>query len=110
MKTKAGPKLFRFLWIPVFLLLPLYTGCGRKPETPADFSFGLTKNTVSESLSETAPAPPDSYSQEEAFLQMLLFLQEGFRQHNIRNTYKVYFNEIETLRDGTFSCKMLLED
>lgn len=117
MKTKGRPKIFRFLWIPVFLLLPLYTGCSsRKPEIPDDFFSGLTKNTVSETLletapvEETAPTPPDSYSQEEAFLQMLLFLQEGFRQHNIPNTYKVYFNEIEALDDGTFSCKMLLED
>lgn len=113
MKTKTRPDIYRFLWIPGFLLLLLYTGCSnRKPETPEDFSVVLTKNTAVETFSaeEIAPPLPDPASQEEAFLQMLLFLQEGFRQHKIQNTYKVYFNEIETLGDDMYSCKILLED
>lgn len=59
---------------------------------------------------------------EEPFCQMLLFLQEGFRQHNIQSTYQVYFTEPEavsyvripvpgTSTDETvFTCSILLED
>lgn len=113
MKSKIKPDKFHFLWIPVLFLLPLLAGCSSgTPETPADFSSGHAKNIAVETfpIEETVPPLPDTFSQEEAFVQMLLFLQEGFRQHKIQNTYTVYFNGIETMNDDRFSCKMLLED
>lgn len=44
----------------------------------------------------------------ELFLQELLFVQQGFRQHNIEGSYTVYFAEPEQSEDGGYQ-DMLLE-
>lgn len=47
--------------------------------------------------------------QADAYQQMTLYIQEGFRTYDVEGTYQAYFQEIETLDDGTFECSILLE-
>ncbi|MDE6128538.1 MAG: hypothetical protein K2G16_05025 [Lachnospiraceae bacterium] len=68
-------------------------------------------------LGNSADLPSDTLAPEtEAlFSQILLFLQEGFRQHDISKTYQVYFtppDEAYTDDNGhtVMHCDLLLED
>lgn len=47
--------------------------------------------------------------QADAYQQMTLYIQEGFRTYEVEGTYQAYFQEIEKLDDGTFECSILLE-
>lgn len=91
-KQTIRHKMHNPLWVVLLLLSLSFSGCGSQKE-------------------KTAERPET----EEIFCQILLFLQECFRQHDIRKTYVVYFSapdEAYTNDDGNtvMHCDLLLED
>lgn len=103
------------LWAALLLFLLCFSGCGRH-ETNAP------QGTPSPSVPDSdAAAPTDLPSDaltpetEALFCQILLFLQEGFRQHDIHKTYQIYFtmpDRAYTDDDGNtvMHCDLLLKD
>lgn len=100
-------KIHNRLWVAVLLVSFVFSGCGRQ-------EVDASKRAVS---AVPAVPPSDTLTPEtEAFFcQTLLFLQEGFRQHNIHKTYQVYFSaprEFYTDDEGNteMHCDLLLAD
>lgn len=103
------------LWAALLLFLLCFSGCGRhETSTPQ----GTPSPFVPDS---DAAAPTDLPSDaltpetESLFCQILLFLQEGFRRHDIHKTYQIYFtmpDRAYTDDDGNtvMHCDLLLKD
>lgn len=66
-----------------------------------------TKEPASVLSGNKEPAEQTEYT--ELFLQELLFVQQGFRQHDIEERYMIYFAEPEQSVDGLYCQDMLLE-
>lgn len=88
--------------------------------TPEEAGFTdlteLTEGAALSGSSESAGAgsssgkePIEQQAYAELFLQELLFVQQGFRQHGIEENYTVYFAEPEQSEDGWSYQDMLLE-
>lgn len=114
-----------------------FSGCGKDTDTPPNSAispaFALISPLVSAPLSNLCAASlsipalaeviiPAAFpyaelspETEAVFCQILLLLQDGFRQYDVPNTYQVYFcapEEYYTNDDGNtvMECKMLLKD
>lgn len=74
----------------------LLAGCG---------DAGEEETEVIEIVNDVAELPPE---QIDAFQQLTLYIQEGFRTYGIEGTYQAYFGEIEG-EDGKYECEILLE-
>lgn len=61
------------------------------------------EQNAEKALTQLTPEQLDAYQ------QMTLYIQEGFRTYHIEDTYQAYFQEMENLDDGTCECSILLE-
>ncbi len=85
------------------MLIALLTGCQETDEmlrpTPDSTPTGTPINTPTCTLTSV---------QQDAYTQVTLYIQEGFRKYGIAGSYQAYFLPIEE-EDGTYSCDILLE-
>ncbi len=113
----------KLLCIVAGLSLGLLNGCGTQPEP--EIISEVTENTVEGTETADGGETPEtmghagdseeadaweelSEEQRALFRQELLFLQQGFRQHDIQGSYTVYFAQPSEWKDQPFQ-KMLLE-
>lgn len=91
-------------------------GCGsaenRSGENAIDNMEEQTEGSVGAQAAETEKvaeaAPGLSAEEADAYEQMALYIQEGFRIYGIEEAYQAYFGPIEEEK-GLFSCDILLE-
>ncbi|MBD5467530.1 MAG: hypothetical protein HDR21_05175 [Lachnospiraceae bacterium] len=113
----------KLLCIAVGLSLGLLNGCGTQtePEIVSEVTENAAEGMETADGVETPEAMEHAGDSEEAdaweelseeqralFQQELLFLQQGFRQHDIQGSYTVYFAQPSEWKDQPFQ-KMLLE-
>ncbi|MBD5532972.1 MAG: hypothetical protein HDQ98_12390 [Lachnospiraceae bacterium] len=113
----------KILGIVAGLGLCLLNGCGTQPEPEiiSEVTENAAEGTETADGGETPEAMAHAGASEEAdaweelpeeqralFRQELLFLQQGFRQHDIQGSYTVYFAQPSEWKDQPFQ-KMLLE-
>lgn len=95
------------------LLCAMLTGCFAAKE---DVDSGVTASPESTLAASTAtperPEPTEkpelTEAQLDAYQQMTLFIQEGFRTYRVEGSYEAYFSAIEE-EDGAYSCNILLD-
>ena len=83
-----------------FAIYILLAGCGNAGQEETEVIEIV--NDAAESSAEEVPEQID------AFQQLTLYIQEGFRTYGIEGTYQAYFGEIEG-EDGKYECEILLE-
>ena len=69
---------------------------------------GQTKEPAEESEKEAIAAPGLSAEETDAYEQMSLYIQEGFRIYGIEDAYQAYFGAVER-EEEKFFCDILLE-
>lgn len=89
------------------LLMALLTGCQETDTMLSPTPDGTPISTLS-STPVTTPTCTLTSVQQDAYGQMILYIQEGFRKYGIEGSYQAYFLPIEE-EDGTYSCDILLE-
>lgn len=83
-----------------FAICILLAGCGNARQEETEVIEIV--NEEEESSEEEVPEQIDAYQ------QLTLYIQEGFRTYGIEGTYQAYFGEIEG-EDGKYECEILLE-
>ncbi len=88
-------------------------GQAAEMEEPAgEQTAGKMEGSFGEQAAETEKvleaAPGLSAAETDAYEQMALYIQEGFRIYGIEEAYQAYFGPIEE-EEGLFSCDILLE-
>lgn len=83
-----------------FAICILLAGCGNAGQEETEVIEIV--NDAEESSVEEVPEQIDAYQ------QLTLYIQEGFRTYGIEGTYQAYFGEIEG-EDGKYECEILLE-
>lgn len=100
-----------------FAICILLTGCGNAGEEKVEIVSDAAESSVEEVLSESETTSQDvkendfaglSPEQIDAYQQLTLYIQEGFRTYGIEGIYQAYFGEIEG-EDGKYACDILLE-
>ena len=96
-------KKYRKTIVWATLLMVLLAGCQVADQTPI-----ITPNITPTGTPVTTPTCTLTAVQQDAYTQMTLYIQEGFRKYGIEGSYQAYFLPIEE-EDGTYSCDILLE-
>ncbi len=101
-KPTIHHKMHNPVWVVLLLFSLCFSGCSVQKDKALGNSADLPSDTLA----------PET---EALFSQILLYLQEGFRQHDISKTYQVYFtppDEAYTDDNGNtvMHCDLLLED
>ena len=103
-----------------FAICILLAGCGNagQEETEViEIVSEAAESSEEEVLSESKTTAQDvqendfaglSPEQIDAYQQLTLYIQEGFRIYGIEGTYQAYFGEIKG-EDGKYNCEILLE-
>ncbi len=100
-----------------FAICILLTGCGNAGQEKIEIVSDVAESSVEEVLSESETTAQDvkendfaglSPEQIDAYQQLTLYIQEGFRTYGIEGMYQAYFGEIED-EDGKYECVILLE-
>ncbi len=100
-----------------FAICILLAGCGKAGQEKAEIVSDAAESSVEEVPSESETTAQDvkendfaglSPEQIDAYQQLTLYIQEGFRTYGIEGIYQAYFGEIEG-EDGKYECEILLE-
>ena len=100
-----------------FAICILLTGCGNAGQEKTEIVSDAAESSLEEVLSESKTTAQDvkendfaglSPEQIDAYQQLTLYIQEGFRTYGIEGIYQAYFGEIEG-EDGKYECEILLE-
>ncbi|MDE7445297.1 MAG: hypothetical protein K2N15_06275 [Lachnospiraceae bacterium] len=105
------------IFVACFAICILLAGCGNAGQEKVEIVSDATESSVEEVLSESETTVQDvkendfaglSPEQIDAYQQLTLYIQEGFRTYRIEGIYQAYFGEIEG-EDGKYACDILLE-
>ncbi|MDE6923845.1 MAG: hypothetical protein K2P59_01095 [Acetatifactor sp.] len=81
----------------------------REQEAESERDRTELKSTAELSPGQADAAAGLSPEQTDAYEQMALYIQEGFRVYRITENYQAYFGPIEKLEEESFVCDILLE-
>lgn len=100
-----------------FAICILLAGCGNAGEEKVEIVSDAAESSVEEVPAESETTSQDvkendfaglSPEQIDAYQQLTLYIQEGFRTYGIEGIYQAYFGEIKG-EDGKYACDILLE-
>ncbi len=77
-------------------------------ESAGDQAAEKVEESAGEQAAEPETVPGLSAEESDAYEQMALYIQEGFRIYGIEDVYQAYFGPIEE-EEELFSCDILLE-